>query len=47
MKQHDTCTKQCSLSTFFKRDEEACEDGHCEKQELANYVNDPTIDTNV
>ena len=41
MTRHDTCTKQCSLSTFLKRDEEACEGDYCELQELTDGLYTP------
>jgi hypothetical protein len=38
MDRHDTCAKQCSISAFMKLEEEACEDGYCEKQQLTNDI---------
>tara|TARA_R110000772_G_scaffold75944_1_gene164459 strand:+ start:185 stop:373 length:189 start_codon:yes stop_codon:yes gene_type:complete len=41
MTKHADCTKQCSLSTFLKRDEEACEGDYCELQELTDGLYAP------
>lgn len=36
MNRHETCAEKCSLSSFLKREEEACEDGYCELQVLTD-----------